>query len=264
MVNAWMLLVGLAAAPADATPAPVGVVQVARDAGGLEVGAVLRAGDVVGTGPAGWAEISLQGGLRARISAGTRLTLERRDDALRLAVASGRVWLQRDAVAGTVEVRVGSDTYRVAARTSAVFEQTASGGSLLAVARGRVEQGETVVDAGRVRRRRPGAPAGPVRSGGAAILALVAEEARLELDDPAGWQAFLLRRAALRGARGRKGRLGPQLRFSSDVLGSDADSEGALVEEALRPPPFFESEVPTKGPNVDVEVRFPTEVGGGS
>jgi hypothetical protein len=43
---------------------------------------------------------------------------------------------------------------------------------------------------------------------------------------------------------------------TSDVMGAIGGPAGSVLEEALRPPPFFETEVPAKGPNVEVEVGF--------
>jgi hypothetical protein len=46
------------------------------------------------------------------------------------------------------------------------------------------------------------------------------------------------------------------VRSTSEVTGAERGAYGLLVEEGFRPPPFFEAEVPPKGPNVRVEVEF--------
>ena len=41
-----------------------------------------------------------------------------------------------------------------------------------------------------------------------------------------------------------------------EISGADQGQLGDGVERNVRPPPFFEQEVPSKGPNVRVEVEF--------
>jgi hypothetical protein len=84
-------------------------------------------------------------------------------------------------------------------------------------------------------------------------------EAEAGIGDLLGLGAFLLEHArgvALRSA-GPRGVL--DILRTDESSGADAGPGGVLVESALRPPPFFEEEVPPKGPNVRVEVTFGDE-----
>lgn len=265
MVSALLVALAVAGAP----PPPAGVLQ----AGALEVrtgtvstaaraGAVLPAAGAARTGPNGWAELSLLPSGRLRLSAGTAVSLAGAPE--RLLLSEGRLWLQRP-VRGPalLVVELAGLELEVPIEASVIVEHTRSSGTLVVVRAGRAfvrgHGRRVVVEAGAALRRAPGATTlAQPRAGGRALADLVAEEARDALSDPSGVQAFLLDAAARLGrARRDRSAFEDPLRGAADALGADADTPGALVEEGLRPPPFFEDEVPTKGPNLEVEVRFP-------
>jgi hypothetical protein len=97
----------------------------------------------------------------------------------------------------------------------------------------------------------------PARIGGAGISDLAALEARAGLGDLIGIRAFLFERVS----RSVLAEISPRgaseiVRLGSEIAGADGGPAGAAIETGIRPPPFFESEVPPKGPNVRVEVTF--------
>lgn len=264
MVSPLLLLAVLTSAPA-----PVGVVQQGRCvvttgtvAVEASVGAVLRAGDRISTDAVGWAEISLVGGLRLRLSAGTSVNLTDSQNSLQM--SEGRLWAQRDASsAARLVVGVPQSQIEVASASSVVLEHTRTGGTFLVVRAGQaaVQSGRDrqVVAPGQALHRKPGAQVLRAPStGGQALLELVAAQARQALHDPSGLQGFLRSRiSAGPGQRTAALDASGLLRGPAEVIGADGDTVGLLVEEGLRPPPFFEAEVPTKGPNLEVQVNFP-------
>jgi hypothetical protein len=257
------------AALAATAPGPVGVLQVARGAtaAGLEArpGQRLPAEARVSVAPGGWAELSLGGGsaggppLIARLSAGAEVVVMQ--DSLRL--LEGRAWLTRTGRGPALAwAQLPDVAVALPEGASVVLEHTRSLGTLVVVRAGAVQLRSpggaeaTSVLRGQVVRVAPGGAMGPVQAGGAALGDLVAQEAAAAQPDLAGVQAYL----RAEGARARRalGRpeLGATVRGPAEVLGADAGAVGALVEDALRPPPFFPEEVPPKGPNLEVEVRF--------
>ena len=112
-----------------------------------------------------------------------------------------------------------------------------------------VRAGETFTHLGE------GKPTKP-RRGGAALSDLAAFEARRGLGDLVGLEAYLLGWVAAVDL----GRLTPRQvkgmpTLGPEVMGTDGIL-GAIIEQSQRAAPFFEEEVPTKGPNVLVEVEF--------
>jgi hypothetical protein len=155
----------------------------------------------------------------------------------------------------TVSVALGGAEVRLAPYSSAVVEKAPTGltlavrsGGGVFVARGvtlAVRRGEIAQAAGRAR-----VPP-TVVAGGRALWDLVVRESRTALGDVGRVEAFLIDRAL-----GRE----PIAAESGDTaFDLDVDRGGRLVEGAVRPPPFFEDEVPPKGPNVRVDVAFTEE-----
>jgi hypothetical protein len=99
-----------------------------------------------------------------------------------------------------------------------------------------------------------------VRPGGEGLAELAMREAEAGLGDLLGLGAFLLAQAQTTALQ-PSGLRGVQdiLRTDAELAGADASPGGFLVESAIRPPAFFEEEVPPKGPNVRVEVTFGDE-----
>lgn len=259
------LLLLLAAAP----PAPV--VRVARGPvtvqHGVESvraasGGRLEPGDAVETGPHGFAELHLPGVARLRLSASTRVILEQ--GGLRL--VGGRLWAQVGRGSG-IEVRTLKHRTEVQERSSVIVEHSSIGGTVVTVRAGAARMMERegaaaapirVGEVIRVVSGQQGVP--PARIGGKGLSDLVVVESRRALRDPLGVESFLLRSAlAVTPARRRAADVTEQVRAGSEVGGSENAPFGRLVEEGLRPPPFFEEEVPPKGPNVRVRVDFGEE-----
>ncbi|MCB9651823.1 MAG: hypothetical protein H6730_35280 [Deltaproteobacteria bacterium] len=248
-----------------AVAAPVGVVQVARGASVAAAearpGQLLEPGERVSVIPGGWAELSLVGdpAVVARLSAGAELGITQ--DGLRL--VEGRLWLRATGHgAGAAKVHLPEVTVVVPAGAAVVVEHSRSAGTLVAVRAGVVRVATSEPGAGvslgraQVLRVAGGGAVGTPQAGGAALGELVSEEAWRALPDLAGVQAYLRDEGArVRRGLGRAG-LGPVVRGPAEVLGADGGTVGALIEDALRPPPFFAEEVPPKGPNLQVEVRF--------
>ncbi len=260
MVNLVVLgLLATAAVPSGVLQRGHCLVSTASSAQNRGPGTVLFAGERLSTGPEQWAEVSLSGGLRLRLSAATSVSIRAQGD--RLQMSEGRLWLQRDgALRESLWVEVPGLKIEVPPRTSLVIEHTRSGGSFVMVRAGRAVLHEAnhhiEIGVGRAFRRALGerrlrAP----QAGGGALGDLVAEEARRALGDPSNLQQFL--QSHIRGPEGFVFALHGQIWGEAEVMGADAGPAGALVEAGLRPPPFFEEEVPTKGPNLDVRVVFP-------
>lgn len=215
------------------------------------------AATTIETGADGFAEVHLHPAGRLRFTAGTRAVIT----AGEVRLVSGRVWAQ----VGTNVLAVETLRHRaeIGPRASAIVERTTGGGTSLAVRAGRAvlsdrEGARRELEAGYTVSVLPGVPGVPEpRTGGRSTGELVTVEARRALGDPLGIEAFLLRRAqqselAASAARG----VHEQVRASSEVTGAERGAFGGLVEESFRPPPFFEAEVPPKGPNVRIEVEF--------
>ena len=212
---------------------------------------------VIDTGTDGFAEVHLPRIGRLRLSTATRAVVGRD----RVNLLSGRVWVQ----VGATPLAVHTLRHRieVSPKTSAIVERTTGGGTALVVRAGMVvfsdrEGARREVQQGQTLRVIPGIAGVPEpRIGGRGTQELATIEARRAMNDPLGFEEFLLSRSiegnlAARAARG----VHEQVRSASEVAGAEGGAYGSLVEESFRPPPFFEAEVPPKGPNVRVEVEF--------
>lgn len=202
----------------------------------------------------GWCELWSSGDARLRLAAGTRVTSGTTVD-----VERGRAWLQLPASGDTLVMRSGRWHVEVPPGASVVVERSSAVGTTVAVRAGlavvRAEAGAAPVVV------RPGEVAHgavPVlRAGGVGLLDLAASEAREARRDPTRLRSFLVERSA-RVVLGRLDTrtVGTILRVDPELAGGDGGSAGYTLEEALRPPPFYEAEVPTKGPNVEIVVEF--------
>lgn len=266
---ALLLAFGLLGAPEPAA-AGVGVAGVVRGSASLlghsgaiplSTAAVLPDGATVELGADGWAELYLVGGLRLRLSAGTRLTASATIAGTLLELSVGRVAVTSRSGSAPVQLRVGR--YRaILAPGSAVLTDASLGRTLLVEAR--VGQVSVEDDAGAVVSIVPGqvALAGEagrllVRRGSGALANLSASEARTALRDPAGLRAFLVERARTANIGGLDVRPVDRLvRVGPEILGTETGPTGGAAEEALRPPAFYDEEVPSKGPNVQGEVEL--------
>ncbi len=260
-------MIAVVALLAIASPQP-GVVRVAfgttvaRAEGGTvpaETGVALAANDRVATQDDGYAELQLGRGARVRFSALTRALVR---DATRLDLASGRVWIQAGPDAITVET--GAASVVLEPRTSLVIERAPTG-VIVTVRAGRAElstlDGDFGVTTGQIARTGSRGRRSGVRPGGRALSDLAALEAREALGDVLGFEAFLLARALRRGPPPERVTVesGPFTTYADRVRGSREGPAGLELEDAIRPPPFFEDEVPPKGPNVSVDVTFQEE-----
>lgn len=272
MVNP--LLISLLCAAAGAPPAALGVVRAPSGPVLLEEGGAARAarsGDLVRPGVSletrdgGWVELHLLGFGRLRLSSETRVVLEGDREALLVRLLSGRAWLQRGGAERSelVAVLLGAGhRAEVWPASSVVVEHTGATGGAVVAHRGAA----TVIAGGGARVE---VPAGRVVNtdradgqlvalrGGGGVMDLVVAEARGVLGDLMGFESFLVRRSvgAALGAARFEG-VGAAVRTLPEVSGSHAGPAGRVMEQRLRPAPFFESEVPPRGPNVRVEVSF--------
>ncbi|MFO0724147.1 MAG: hypothetical protein U1E65_10215 [Myxococcota bacterium] len=279
MVKLGLVLLAVLALekPAFAEGDPLGVAGVVRGnvsllsgAGSapLAVGAVLRDGVTVETGSNGWVELYLTGSRRLRLSASTRLTLTASTAstastarALRVELATGRISASvasRGAVATIVLGRIRAE---LEPGSAVIADANVAQTTMLEARVGstQIRDGEgaalTIVP-GQVALSAVGGGL-EVRRGSGALANLAVSEARSSLYDPAGLRQFLLERVRSVRIGGLDVRTtGELLRLSPEILGADGGPTGAAVEEALRPPPFYDEEVPSKGPNVRVEVQF--------
>lgn len=210
-------------------------------------------------GPTGWAELRLGNDVRLRLAAGTRVGLASTGTAAAqptLDLERGRMWIE--AMGRPVAVVNGGHRGLIPERGSAVIDVSPAG-LLLIPRRGVARLRGVRVSPGQLARIAGGERIS-VQPGGTAIADLVATEARDVLGDPQGLRSFLIERS--RSAR--IGRLDVRstaqiLRLGPEILGADSGPAGAMLEDALRPAPFFDEEVPSKGPNVSVEVEFAGE-----
>lgn len=256
MVSAAILLLSAAIA-AD----PIGVVRFAKGPvtiDGIEVasGAPIPRGAQLETGAEAYAEVSLRSAVRVRVSASTRAELG--ENAIRLSI--GRLWIQ--ATQRTVLFEMPGVRADISGRSSIIAEHARLAGGAFAVRSGSAtllvaEQRRligarelAVINEGGLR----------VVGGGAGLGELATREAQDALGDLIGLKAFLLAHArdVELGATSLRG-VQDILRTDAELAGSDAGPGGILVEGALHTPPFFEEEVPPKGPNVRVEVTFGDE-----
>lgn len=266
MVNVVVLLLALSApepaAPLGVVRVPRGEVSVGTPGEGFapaQVGTPLAAGSAVEVAEDGWAELMLDGDLRLRLSAGTQLRVEAGPGrGLTLELSRGRVWVQRGRGNGAGVALRGPDLLvEVLPASSIIAEHTAlSGGSCVVRAgEARVVVGEGApvrVPAGMIARR---ARPGEARTGGQTIGDLVSKEARAGLGDLSGLTAFVVERT-LSGRVAEVDMRGVSQLFQGDAQLMGGSHSTLIVERAVRPPPFDPSEVPARGANVEVEVRF--------
>lgn len=259
---AALALLAVAAPPSEGIVRIAFGTTIARADGGTisgHSGVVLVANDAVATQDDGYAELQLGRGARLRVSALTRARVRRHDQ---LDLASGRVWVQAGPDAITVET--GAASVRLVPRTSVVVERAPTGVTVT-VRAGHAEMstldGDLVVRPGQVARSASRGRRAGVRTGGRALSDLASFEAREALGDVLGFEAFLLERALHRGPPPARVQVeaGPFTTYADRVRGSREGPAGLELEDAIRPPPFLEDEVPPKGPNVRVDVTFQEE-----
>jgi hypothetical protein len=219
-------------------------------------GTRLEAGASIETGASGWAEVHLLGDVRVRIAAGSRIEIAKSSStAAELILGGGRIWVQ--AIGREVRVRSAERTVRLLEPSSVILDHSARLGLSVIPRRGVAEVDGFRAAPGLVAQIDSSQSPPRLVPGGQAIADLVANEARAALGDPHGLRSFLIERSA----RAEIGRLDVRrvhevIRTSPEILGTDGGSAAAMLEEALRPAPFFDREVPPKGPNVKVEVEF--------
>lgn len=206
----------------------------------LDAGALLQ-GVNVETSAVGSAELAFEGG-GLRLSASTEVLLE--PQGFRLLDGRVAIWATRG-----VELHLGAERVKVRPGSLVIAELGRRQDGLLVVVRGGAQVESLMVRSGQLWRL----GAAEAKVGGAALAELVQDEARDRGESLEVQRFFMEQLGSLRlgAAKGR-----PALRLTSDVVGSAHGPAGLLLEDALRPPPFFAEEVPPKGPNVRVEVIF--------
>jgi hypothetical protein len=260
MVSAW-LVAALIAAPGELAPSlePVGCLAVVGVVRGAVVdgdGRALGPGAPLGVGGAadveGFAELLLDGA-RVRAGDGARVELACERSGVVVAVERGRADVRVEP-GRRLGLRVRALEARLEGASGALAD-VALGRAALVARRGRVVvAGAALAPRARVEAEAP-ERAEPTRG---ALLERVDAEARRARGDDAAWRALLLGWA--RGAT-----LGPlDVRGLDGVLRGSAELGAStptwsLLETSLRPPAFFDTEVPTKGPNLRVDVGFRDE-----
>jgi hypothetical protein len=223
------------------------------------VGASLRVEDGLEVGEGGWAELFLLGDARVRLSGGTRVQVGRDSSgAVVVELQSGRLWAQKSgANALALEVHSPGLRVEVLPSSSVVVEHTTLSSGSCVVRAGQAQvtsdsDAPVLVKAGMIARRsRPGEP----RIGGQTIGDLVSKEARVGLGDLSGLTAFIIHRTL--GAQVADVDIrGVERLFQGDAQLMGGSYPALIVERAVRPPPFELTEVPGRGANVEVEVRF--------
>jgi FecR-like protein len=253
---------------------PIGVVRVARGDVNIGRGVELRPAEsgtlvveetVIETDPGAWAEIVVLPATRVRVSAATHLEIERKDGRLALALESGRIWIEHTSRDRSIAISTPNARAEIASGTSAILEHARASGTAMAVRAGEAmlmvsteNQAPVRVTRGQLSTVARGSPKpSPSRAGGESLAEIVSLESKKHLGDLIGVKAFLLARVARSSVKGFHSRgVHELLRTLPEIAGGDGGPPGALAEEALRPPPFFENEVPPRGPNVRVKVTY--------
>jgi hypothetical protein len=278
------LLLGLLAATPEVSPVPeasaaLGVLAAVRGPVALipalggegspaAAGTAVGEGEQLEAGAQGWFELRFLDDARLRASASTRVALVEGE----VRLLDGRVWASLPLPGSPVPRHAAKPSLRIVAvgrridlapGSAVIVEETPTGGLAVTVRRGRAvvalsERGavSATVAAGRVLEVGRDAEGAVVKVGGEATGDLVALEARAALGDLLGLRHHLLDWT-------RSVRLMPlETRGVSEILRLDSEISGGAglhaltVEEAVRPAPFFPSEVPTKGPNVRIDVHY--------
>ncbi len=258
---------------------PLGMVRVAQGevqigqgarSASAQPGALLYGDSWIDTGVDGWTELHLLHLGRVRISAQTRAQfVPSEDSSIILSLERGRVWAQisggRKQIADRRVLAVRFPRHRalLVPGSSVILERTLTGGTSVFARTGTVlvmdgVGGRARVQAGRGLQIPPSARTLPKpTNGGRGTGELVVLETEKNMGDLFGLRAFLLTQVLDAKLGVRSSESLTKLHYGEKELsGSETGPVGKLVEQGFRPPPFFESEVPPKGPNVQVEVRF--------
>jgi hypothetical protein len=231
----------------------------------LHTADLIASGQIIETDGSGWAEIQLRRVGRLRLSASTRIAFARTESGDLLRLESGRVWIEHSGAEGPFEVLTPNARSFILGKSSVIVEYTRSAGSTVSVREGSatflakpIDQLPITVGPGQVAVLAQEAKVlSPARAGGAGVGDLAAQEAQSALGDLIGLKAFLLERVQLAQVKGFEPRgVTEIIRSAAEIEGGDSGPAGAAIEGGLRPAPFFENEVPPRGPNVRVRVTF--------
>ena len=225
-------------------------------------GQLIHYGDAIETSESGYIELFFSPGITLRASASSELSISK-DYFL---LSGGRVWIrvQKANAQKPVPLRVWGGEISVMPGSTAMTEYVKGRGLYLTVIRGsaqvldkRLPDSRITVEAGYLYSIRPSEPAAKIRPSSLAIWSLFDGEARKNHRDRIGVETFLLSWvASMKPIFGQL--LGAESMPKRNVLlrGESGQLFDALLEAAVRPPPFYENEVPAKGPNIRVEVKF--------
>lgn len=253
MVTIWLAMEILLASPAQPVPATsttAVVVGIVRGGEGVtpRPGSLLYAKDEVQTERTGWCEVELLRGGRLRMFARTEVRVAPGTFDLQ----NGRVWFDAHRM---TELKLRGAEGRLVAGTSLIIEDTLSAGLVLAVRKGKAQVGSVEIGEGMVWRRPLLGSAGAPRPGGNELADLLRRQVHDSIGDWSGLERWL-REELMKTMVGPPEGLtvGGVVRSEQEVsIPSPGD---LLTESALRPPPFFEDEVPPPGPNVQVDIDF--------
>ncbi len=216
-------------------------------------GDLVRSGATLETGRLGWLELLLIPSTRIRVSSSTQIRLEGEPESPVLLVGVGRVWFEATGSDGQPHTpwtaRASAHRLKIPLGTSLVIDRTRSGPTTVVVAQGEVsiERARTTetLSAGQAATLGSGPPR--IRRGGEALVNAVRTEAADRAHDLSRFWSVVLKRIENAELRIRP------LRGESQILRTDAEvllhpgSVGSFMETALRPPPFFTSEIPVVG-----------------
>ncbi len=240
-----------------ATPQLEGVIQVARGPVFLKNGQEAASGTLVYSGqglkvqPGAWAQFrSTQQGSVA-LSSGTKLAFK---EGLRL--LSGKIWVQTSLNAPIWKITTPDGALELSPGTSLVVELNPQRGTSLAVEQGQLSVAKKTLTAGQTLELSLGKTS-LIRAGGQGHFQLVRAEKNEGLGDLVGLRAFVLQRIWAQTETIPSTQETSEMVTTGNWAQASQGNLGWLLELGLRPPPFFDSEVPRPGPNVEIEVVFP-------
>lgn len=225
-------------------------------------GQLIQYGDALETSENGYLELFMSPGITLRATASSELSISK-DFFL---LSGGRVWLrvQKAESQAPVRLRVWGGEISVVPGSTVMTEYVKDRGLYLTVIRGsanvldkRRPEASINVKAGNLYSIRPSQTPSQIRPSSLAIWSLFDSEARKNHQDRVGIEKYLLNWVNSMNPMFARPLGAEQMPKANSLLrGESGQLFDALLEAAIRPPPFYENEVPPKGPNIRVEVNF--------
>ncbi|MEE2901971.1 MAG: hypothetical protein VYC39_06550 [Myxococcota bacterium] len=225
-------------------------------------GQLIHFGDAIETSENGYIELFMSPGITLRATASSELSISK--DFILL--SGGRVWLrvQKAADQEPVQLRVWGGEISVVPGSTVMTEYVKDRGLYLTVIRGsarvmdkRQRNTSINVTAGYLYSIRPSESTLGIRPSSLAIWSLFDSEARKNHQDRIGIEKYLLKWVSSMQPMFERPLGAEQMPKANSLLRGEAGQLfDSLLEGSVRPPPFYENEVPPKGPNIRVEVNF--------